>query len=966
MADNQDVVNLINPSGSLVGLPAQSAREAMSNGYKLASPEEVNQHFERQDYTSGINPALAAVAGFLRGGTLGLSDLGLTKTGLVKSETLKKLEDYNPAESISGEGLAIGTSLLIPGEGEAAAASGAARAAARTAGKALLGPLEGVSAAGRAITKGVQAALPEASGPIGRIASSGLAHGIAGSAEGAAFGLGRAISEHSMGDPDALGEKMMSHIGFSAMIGGGIGGAIGATAGLGKEAYGSLRRSFPEVPSPSEVLASKGISTDPEFDVGSLGDITGMADKTPAERESFLKGLKKRSPNANDVEAVAQKRGLPVLEEMLTTDEPLLKTAEALRDSNTPIGHARVRELQKGWDYWRDELGNMLPEASGQSQKEMGDSIATRLADRFSEEQSDFTSRFNKRNGLQEDIPIADKMRYGLMENGEKAINDAKWKVGSEPQIEANKAINTIIAANDGAELAQQISLINEQAGALFRAGKSQAGSMVNEIKNLAKKMLQDEIVNHAANPEEMIAEYNKLNSDYAAFSKQRQEALRGLGIAEGKKTYQVKDILLNKMNPQTLVKKLFNNNNVRVAEFFNKYAPEIMADVKSYQLGELKEAALDSQNKIFNPKNLIKEVDGMEKELKNILFTPDQQMALKEGSVYLNSFPKKFNGSGTASAINYMGMGKLFNIFNTGDMGAAWANLAKDVYSSAKLRAAGLKTEDLAHANWLAKSIEKTNQKIVSGAKSVFKAAEKGEMPAVGFAAEKSADKMIDHENQRKLISQINELQSNPEKFIEQLNKSTAPIFKIAPGTASAAQQSTVRAVKYLAASAPQLKSPYPLGEDFTISKADLHVFAERVYTVNNPTVIMDELRAGTIVPAHLEAVATVYPKLYQEMQQSVLTQLNNAVSKKKDIPYKTRNMLSMFLGKDLDASITPQSVLANQASLAQSQMTQGSQNQAMTGQMGKSTQKGLDHLMMSNNLRTDMQKSAQRIEKS
>lgn len=161
--------------------------------------ENKAKEVEREKYT-GVLPSLAAGGlGALRGASFSLSDIALDKTGLVSKEAQEKLAEYNPAESVGGEVVGIGASLLIPGTPVARVAQIGTKVQGRTL--AALGSVGAKNLAARALAKGTAAA--------------------AGSAvEGAFYGLGQGIKEEALGDSETNGQALFANVGLGSLYGG--------------------------------------------------------------------------------------------------------------------------------------------------------------------------------------------------------------------------------------------------------------------------------------------------------------------------------------------------------------------------------------------------------------------------------------------------------------------------------------------------------------------------------------------------------------------------------------------------------------------------------------------------------------------------------------------------------------------------------------------------------------------------
>ncbi len=167
------------------------AYEAMSQGLRLESDAERHTRTTEAQYGGAAGTVAAGLTGFARGGTLGLSDLLLTQTGMASPEMLSGLREANPVVSTGAEIGAAVAPLLLSGGASAGV----------TAGKGLLQ------------TVGKQA--------------------LTGAIEGAAYGAGNEISEASLGDTELTAERLLAGAGMGALLGGASAGALGlAGAGL--------------------------------------------------------------------------------------------------------------------------------------------------------------------------------------------------------------------------------------------------------------------------------------------------------------------------------------------------------------------------------------------------------------------------------------------------------------------------------------------------------------------------------------------------------------------------------------------------------------------------------------------------------------------------------------------------------------------------------------------------------------
>lgn len=271
------------------------------------NPEAFLKEAEAEEFD---RPIAAGLAGAARGLSFGLSDVGLTQTGLVAPETLKKLEEYNPTASTVGEIAGVVAPSLVTG------GAGLVGSAVKGAGSAV----RGVSALGSLTEAAVlnSFAKEAATTTAKKILQTATATGARGAIEGAFYGAGQVVSEAALGDKDLNAEKILSTIGLSSLLGGGVGAGL-SVAGSGIKA--AVKAIAPEIK-----------------DLGST--LSGVS------RES-LETLKKSSDKIDEVVGYGA-----------TKDESLSKLAQqisapyeqARRDYMTNLGSKIDEVIQKSSD----------------------------------------------------------------------------------------------------------------------------------------------------------------------------------------------------------------------------------------------------------------------------------------------------------------------------------------------------------------------------------------------------------------------------------------------------------------------------------------------------------------------------------------------------------------------------------------------------------------------------------------
>jgi hypothetical protein len=240
---------------------------------------------DEERYGGTIGALKAAGLGAARSLSFGTSDQLFSRTGLVTPEELKGYEETNPTASTVGEVGGILGAVIAPEAGILGALSA---------------PVKAVSKLGSAITAG--AAAPAIT-TAGKVLSQAGALAAGSAVEGAAYGLGQAVSEDALGDPSALGEKLFSHVGQGALLGAGLGGVLGAgkvAIPAAIEKAGLKTEALREVVGDTLAKAAAKVSGKSEEDIKEL--TRGLFTKEGAEvRQKALEGFKERESTVRDL-----------------------------------------------------------------------------------------------------------------------------------------------------------------------------------------------------------------------------------------------------------------------------------------------------------------------------------------------------------------------------------------------------------------------------------------------------------------------------------------------------------------------------------------------------------------------------------------------------------------------------------------------------------------------------------------
>lgn len=146
-------------------------------------------------------------------------------------------------------------------------------------------------------------------------------------------------------------------------------------------------------------------------------------------------------------------------------------------------------------------------------------------------------------------------------------------------------------------------------------------------------------------------------------------------------------------------------------------------------------------------------------------------------------------------------------------------------------------------------------------------------------------------------------ELMQDPEQLHGVIDNVADPFEEHAPQLANDLRLSTVNALSFLASKAPRRSRSAPGLKPLDPPAADVRRFERYVDAVNNPTKLLEDAANGALTSESVEAVKTVYPKIYESIQTQIAERLDRATN----LSYQRRMQLSSLLGQDMTGTKNP-----------------------------------------------------------
>lgn len=854
-------VNVIDPDTQEIGsIPKTQLREALSMGYSTVGDDQVKDYLDQQKYSTPGQAAIGVAEQVGRGALGPLPTIAEKALG-VKSEDI---------------------------EGREKQLSGPAKFAAQTAG--LVGSaLSGVGLAPvleRAGVAGVTAlGLNAATGIPGKIGSAAIKTAIEGAAYQGSEEINKQILNPNLSKEGV--ETAITDMGMAALLGGGFGAGFGSVSPLWNATVGPK--------------------------VGQL--LKGIADK--------MGGIDGSIPDA--VNEALSSTGMQVAPEVragLSQDPYVKQMFQTLQESSTGKGVEAQQALKKFkadiGDYVVQTLGKSPQEIgalSDLSEYEVGKKLQQTMAqdiksalDPLSERFDQIRKRFNK---AEIDSTVAAEMADKVATLGfEKGYNITS--LGGENSV-INQVIKEIPNIKNLDDLAKYQSALNRSA-----MGKPELYGVVKDVRNILRESESALIENKLAQDSpELLDTFKKARGAYQENMQYLDNLNDRLHVGKyfGPGGF-IKN--LEEMKPEDLLRRMEGKKDVGLQ---NMMLPHWEEQVRDFHLSRILKGAMEKAgpDEAINAKALFKNLEKMSPELRGFVLPEGAAEKLGHLEALSDAIPAKMNTSGTAKTLDALlgnipgaaaGLATLVASHNPAVallVGGLTKYIGRDIPDAARLSLLKFLGSNQPVESGAFKSMVDFVQHTVRGenlvskaSKNVFKAG-MDVLPSSQIPNEKSREKL--------------------EKHLTELQKDSSPLFNIGGKTAhympehgTAMGEMAAKSVNYLQQSKPGTSQMSPLDRKIEPPKAAVAAYERKLDIAEQPLMVLKHIKEGTLQPEDVVAMKTMYPALYQKLNQKLTAQLVEMESRSESIPYSMRMSLSLFMGQPLDSTLTPMGIQLSQ----------------------------------------------------
>lgn len=374
-------------------------------------------------------------------------------------------------------------------------------------------------------------------------------------------------------------------------------------------------------------------------------------------------------------------------------------------------------------------------------------------------------------------------------------------------------------------------------------------------------------------------------------------------------------------LTPEDLLRRLGAKDNADFSSTLTQKFPQTAAKLRDYQMKELVGKAVEKARagEWLNHKYLLDQVEKWSPEFRAETLDPAQSYAVQAAGQRLAALPTPFKapiGSTLERVIKTIpkGVSSLFGLVSghpTMGMLAEALNeygikRAPDQLRVAMLRFLGQGPSEIQPTAFRALS------RLVEATSKAQSAVTRAADAVVSGSKIPSLRPLLSTAELKAVEDSINQFRQ-----VGQQDDGTQP-FHYANGEGQEAGALTARIADVLSAAKPSTLPSGPFADPRKPSKAAQTAYERTANLANQPTLLFQHLKDGSLTISDVHTVATIYPKLYQNMVSKLSNSMIEAKAKDGVVSYRLRLGASRFMGHPLDATLQSQAIQAAQSVFA------------------------------------------------
>ncbi len=766
-----------------------------------------------------------------------------------------------------------------------------------------------------------EAVAPAATSTIAKIGSRAVSDAIA----NAAITSSDEVSKLVMGDPNQSVESAAQDIGLSGLIGGTLGAGIGAVPPIWKATMGGkLGEALGFIQKKLGGIEGAGIgetATDKIINASGLdlpAEQRAVLNNDPGAQSAFSHLMQSdESASGKQVQEAYRATKVAAADDMIGALGKNPKSAIP-EFSKYESGKTLGTTLAKEYESQVSPLAEQFEKLKAKTQN------ADLIPDKDVTAPTDYSNPYNPTPGVTTRVP-------GTISKAQDEIAQLAQREGwmSSPSSEQMKAANQAIKELSGLktvkELSSYITQVGDNTASSLPFGQqtplSRAGSL---IKNILRDAESDVTIQRLGEKEgpETVAQYQQARQAYAQQAKLKEYLNDNLKVGGSTSGFAKGLRAMAQTDGEAVFNKLSGKGNADLLEFLSKNYPKTAQILKSIHVDSLLDSAASKakEGQKISISALRSTIEKMSPELRNFVLSPETTSKIDAlGQVLDKLEPKNYNFSNTARTLSKhltdMGgsaMGVVAHLHGAGPIASVLsAVLGKYATHSIPdaMRLSMLKfMGSNAPLNSTAfKAMTQSMESMIKGENLLSKAAKN-----IFIAEREVLPKSFEptHRDRTRLQAQLDEFQSNPNSLLNAKNDTSHYM----PDHGASQVATITRAAQYLDQLKPAVKRPTPLDTPIKPTSSEKAAYDNALNIASQPLIVMNKIKAGTATPADVAALKAIYPNLYARYAQKLTTEMTEALSKGKVIPYRTKLGLSQFLGQPMDSTMTSSSILASQ----------------------------------------------------
>jgi len=662
----------------------------------------------------------------------------------------------------------------------------------------------------------------------------------------------------------------------------------------------------PEATPKTDTPVAEMTQVDPNS--ASLADVVQASDAAPEVKKTFATQLLQQRDDAPEIAQAFEDIGGKATEGSLSRQKAVREfESTVVNDPGLVVGQGVRDQHAANWRAVSNAASDAIStgEEAGASKYATGDQIKDSIIAKTEAEKAGTSALYDELGMTAKEIPVRDTGIKRIGQNILKIPEIEQGMVDGAPKSSSARLASGIVDRLSNvktlSDLDIQIKLIGEDLGLASTKGEQRIAGIIKEkLNNFYDTILDEQFSKSDRN--DLIALRKEAKGRFAAM----MGDLKELGSVAGKKNVGSPGAFIDFMRSipsEKLADKLFADNNPKFLKFLSeKYPDEFKALVNLEKRQIMEKATVDGQ---VMPAKVFTAVSKYSPEVQQIILGEKAPLYASAKKAF-ESMPTQINPSGTARMQAYR---EAFTV------GGAVKNLAAGAKLAAMKSPHALIYVEQAMKS-AAEKLDMIPQAIDSMSRSTGAPAGVASLGAISRLADGSKDR---HAAFKKISEEITSSAGDPDKMANRVSNATTPFQQGgAPNIADAFNGKLTNAMQYLNAQLPKpLTPPNPLiKQDFKPSDAAISAFERKLHTIMDPFSAIDDMKNGSLTSDQVQALQSVYPKLYEQMQTRII---NHISSNEKTVPYGARLKLSLMMGAPLDPSLSPQSIQAYQSTYAQ-----------------------------------------------